>query len=116
MSQGYQCQECKGTQAIPQMREVMITVGWEHTVVKVVAPCLMCARCGKLGVVTTTQIGRFMNLVPGDGGGDDGGTKMPVRGAAGGQEGARDSSSTEPAAAPEACPAAGAKALRIAPG
>ena len=74
--QSYQCQECQGTRAVMQLREVSITVGWEHCTVKVVAPCVMCARCGKLGVVTNTQIGRFMNLVPGDGGGGDGGVQL----------------------------------------
>lgn len=62
--QQYRCEKCGHDQGTTGLREVKITVGWEHAAFLCVAPTHMCQRCGDVVVYYNVEIGRFINLVP----------------------------------------------------
>ena len=58
------CPQCGGDNFITQLRKVLVDVGWKLTQVYAVAPCQMCAKCGKLTVTINADIGEIAGLVP----------------------------------------------------
>lgn len=61
----YRCAKCGHDQATPGLREVKVTVGWQHCQFLCVAPTHMCQRCGDVVVFYEVHIGQFMDFVPG---------------------------------------------------
>jgi len=58
------CVKCGHQEFARQLRYVKLTVGWQHTQMCAVSPCMMCTKCGDLTVPMNTHIGDLAPLVP----------------------------------------------------
>jgi hypothetical protein len=74
----FKCKQCGFQEAKPQLREVMITVGWVHSQFKSASPCLMCLQCGDLSCPIELNIGKYLNFVPGNSPPPSGGESVPM--------------------------------------
>jgi hypothetical protein len=55
------CTKCGHEVFTLGLRQVRLTVGWEHCTMQCVAPVTMCQRCGNLQVFIRSEIGELVN-------------------------------------------------------
>ena len=61
------CRKCRHTECARQMRHVAVAVGSTAHIMRTVAPCRMCTKCGDLTVALNADIADLVDYVPAEG-------------------------------------------------